>query len=178
MKKIILWTIFILSAFILFWCWGKEKFEIKFDKFYWYFFTQKQFEEGKSYDNWLLNKILSKDIVKIYKETNITWYSDSIIIMKKETSKDLNDFVQENIQTSQLKEHKEENKKTKHINCRWEKIEMIIIDSELDQSLNNTFFSQWIFKKNWTIYILSYSSQNKNSRNQFSSDITNIKCKQ
>ncbi|HRX64137.1 MAG TPA: hypothetical protein P5060_03480, partial [Candidatus Absconditabacterales bacterium] len=51
------------------------------------------------------------------------------------------------------------------------------LNLELEQNLNTIFFSQNFFVKNNTGYIVSFASDDKKERDNFSSNISQLNCK-
>jgi hypothetical protein len=175
MKKKLLITI-ILVWILISWCSEKGRFKFDFDNFYWYFFTEEDFTTDVKAE-WLWYNVLKSDILKIYKKTSSTWYADSIVIIKKPSSKDLNEFVDETVKKTEIEWYKIESNNQIKINCLWENIDWKSINSKIVWSLSTTYFSHSFFKHKDNIYIISYSTQNEEERKMFSSDVKHIKCK-
>lgn len=176
MKKIFL-IIGLLSVSILAWCWNKVNFEFGFENFYWYFFTNNTFEQSEITSTGLWSQLIKNDIIQTYIQSNSTWYIDSIIIIKKLTDKELEDFVEENIQKIKLEWYTSDGIKKWDIRCKGEKISISIVNSQLAANLNPIFFTHAFFKIEDNTYILSFSTDQEEERDTFSSDVRNIKCK-
>ncbi len=177
MKKILILSIISAFAILITWCWNKTNFEFDFDNFYWYFFTENTFHENNQKLEWLAAWLLQNNIVKVFQQTNTTWYTDSIVIIKKQSSEDLADFVIKNTEKMKLEWYQSDKSDESNIRCKDEKLDTIIIDSELKLNLTTTYFTQSFLKDKEYIYIISFSSDNEDERNTFSSDVRNIKCK-
>ena len=176
MKKIFFIIVFI-SASIIAWCWDKINFEFSFENFYWYFFTENTFEKSEKTSTWLWFQLIKTDIIQTYAQSNSTWYVDSIIIIKKITDKKLEDFVEENIKKIKLEWYKSDSTKDWNIRCKEDKIKINIINSQLSANLNTIFFTHAFFKVENNMYIISFSTDKKEERDTFASDVKNIKCK-
>jgi hypothetical protein len=171
-----LWSIIIIS-----WCGSTPRFEFSFDEFNSYFNTENLFQKTDINIEWLSSDLLKNDIIKTYIQTNnnTEWqsYTDSIIIIKKISSKTLSEFVQDDIQKTKLNWYSHKDASTTKIKCNDQKLELNIVDSELNWNLNTTYFTQAFIKKTDSIFIVSFSSQNQDERDSFSSDIDKTKCK-
>ena len=175
MKKIIM----ILFSFLLI-MWGcskKDWFEITFDNFKITFETQNSFKREELSAKGIGFQIVWNDIIKTYKQTNNTWYIDSIIILKKLANKDLKDFVDENLDKLRLQWYKILGTKESKINCNNERVDTYTINAKLDLNLEPIFFSHTIFIHNKQIYIISYSTEIENEQKSFSNSLGKIKCK-
>jgi len=175
MKKKLFVTI-IFAWILISWCSNKSNFQFEFDNFYWYFFTENNFVSDINLD-WFWYNILKNDILKIYKKSSSSWYTDNIVIVKKQSQQELNDFVNETVKKTKIEWYKIESTKSISINCLWNKIDWKSINSKIAWNLNTTYFSHSFFKHNDNIYIISYSTQDEKERKTFSSDVKNIKCK-
>jgi hypothetical protein len=173
-KKLFIAIIFIWV--LISWCSDKGNFQFEFDNFYWYFFTEKTFVSDTKL-SWLWYNLLKNEILKIYKSDSSSWYTDSIIITKKQSNNSLDDFVKEVIKQTKIKWYKIESTRQIKINCLWENIDWKTINSKFIWNLNTTYFSHSFLKHNNNIYIISYSTQDNKERKTFSSDVKNIKCK-
>ena len=174
---VFLWTIIIIS-----WCGNNPRFEFSFDKFSWYFNTSNTFEDTAINIKWLSSDLLKDDIIHTYLQTtsdnnNWEWYTDSIIIIKKISSKELSDFVTSDIQKTKLNWYIYTEPKTTKIKCNDQKLDLNIVDSELKWHLTTTYFTQAFIKNADQIFIVSFSSQDEDERDSFSSNIDQINCK-
>lgn len=176
MKKIIIISSIIFSITI-FWCSQKTNFEFSFDNFYWYFFTESNFTSTDIKIDWLGYNIINKEILKMYKKINSTWYIDSIIIIKKESDKELAEFVEDTVQKTKIQWYKLGSTNEHKIKCINESIKLKSINWEINGNLNTNYFNHSFFKYNNYIYIISYATQNEDERDTFASDVKNIKCK-
>lgn len=167
----IIWTV------ILTWCGSKENFEFEFEWFYWYFYTENSFEELNQELTGFAHDLLSNKIIKLYQQTNNSWYTDSIIILKQSTPKDLAVFVQENQDKMKLEWYSFDNPSNHNTRCNEQKLDSITNTSTLNWNLNKIYFSQTYIKNKNHIYIISFSSEQEDERNTFESDIKNIKCR-
>ncbi len=176
MKK----TIFIISilfSITLFWCSNKNNFEFSFDNFYWYFFTENKFTFTDIQADWLWYNIIKNDILKMYKKINSSWYVDNIIIIKKQSDKELSEFVEDTIKKTKIQWYKLDTTRDIKIKCIDEVLKWKSTNWRVNGNLNTTYFNHSFFKHNNNIYIVSYSSQDESERNTFASDVKNIKCK-
>ena len=185
-KKIFISTIAVIILVIT-WCSSTNKFEFSFDNFNWHFYTNTTFVQNDENLHWLAIWLLKNNILSIYKEKNIsndqnTGYIDSIIIIKKHTLNTLDEFVTQNIQKIKVEWYLQESDNKDTITCYNEntnkniKIDIKIINSKLTQNFKTIFFVQWflIYKDN--AYIVSYSTDNKDERDTFASDLNQLKC--
>ncbi len=175
--KILFFVITLWFSLIIAGCWDKPHLELTFDNFYWNFYTTNSFHISETNTKWLTAWLLQNDIINTYTQTNTTWYVDSIVIIKKLSSKSLKDFVTDDIQKIQLDWYSSDNIESTNIRCKDTKIEMNIVNSELEQNLNTIFFTQAFFAYTWQIYIVSYSTQNKQERDLFTANVSKINCK-
>lgn len=121
--------------------------------------------------------LISKDIIKLYKKINTSWYVDNIIIMKKQTDKELKEFVDDTVEKTKIEWYKLDSTKAIKIRCREEKLAWFSINGKIIWNLSTTYFNHSFVKQDWNIYIISYSTQDEEERDTFSSDVKNIKCK-
>ncbi len=177
MKKYLFILIF-LSTIILSWCGQKEHINFDFEDFNWKFFTENTFTENTKV-NWesLWSTLLKDSILKIYTQSESTWYNDSIIIIKKSNIKNLDTFVSQNKEKIKLDWYKEGKQKEFKIKCGDIRLLWNTLNLELEQNLNTIFFSQNFFVKNNTWYIVSFASDDKKERDNFSSNISQLNCK-
>lgn len=173
---VLLWTISIMS-----WCGTNSHFEYNFESFYGSFNTINSFTETTIQAQWLSSDLLKDDIITTYIQnntgSNANTYQDSIIIIKKNSTKDLTTFVQDDIQKTKLNWFSHKDVDSTKIKCNEQKLELNIVDSELEWNLNTTYFTQAFIQKQNTIYILSFSSQNESERDSFSENTKKINCK-
>lgn len=163
------------------WCGSNSHFEYNFENFYGSFDTINSFTETTIQTQGLSSKLLKDDIITTYIQSNVlnqaNIYKDSIIIIKKNNTKDLATFVQNDIQKTKLNWFVHQDINSTKIKCNEQRLELNIVDSELKWNLNTTYFTQAFIKKQDTIYILSFSSQNKSERDSFSKSTKKLKCK-
>ncbi len=176
MKKIII-SLIAISSIIISGCGDNTSFEFEFDNFYWNFNTNNTFEINNSETKWLAAWLLKNDIIATYIQTENPWYTDSIIVIKKTSSQTLEEFIAQNTKKIKLDWYTSQKAEEKTLKCNDNKITTQTIDSELEWNLNITFFTQTFFIYSWSAYIISFSSENEQERDTFTSDIKNIKCK-
>lgn len=177
MKKILILSIISTFAIFIAWCGNKTNFEFDFDNFYGYFLTNNTFQENNQELEWFAAWLLQNNIVKIFQQTNTTWYTDSIIIIKKQNSENLVDFVIKNTDKMKLEWYKAEKMNESTIKCNEKKLDMITINSQLELNLTETYFTQAFFKYQEYIYTISFSSESEDERDTFYWDMKNIECK-
>jgi len=187
-KKILISTIAIIISVIT-WCSKTNKFEFSFDNFNWCFYTNTTFIQNNEDLHWLAMWLLKNNILSIYKEKNIsnnqnTGYIDSIIIIKKHTLNTLDEFVTQNIQKIKFEGYSQESDDKNTITCYNKdtnkniKINIQTISSKLIQNLKTIFFVQSFLIYKDKAYIISYSTDNKNERDTFASNINKLKCQE
>ncbi len=176
MKKILFLVATFTVLITISGCGSKENFEFTFDNFYWYFFTNNTFVSSDIQTEWLASKLLENNIVEIYTQSQNSWYTDSIIISKKQSTQTLQAFVSQNLKKIKLEWYTIGKEKTATIRCNEEKIDINTVNSELKWNLNEIFFTQTflIYKEN--SYIISFSTNEEEERDIFASDVKNIKC--
>jgi hypothetical protein len=174
-KNILIYTI-LISSTILMWCSDKTRFEFSFDNFNSYFITQNSFNNTQTKTKWLAASLLDHSIIANYSQTNWSWYTDSIIIIQKTSSQNLQKFVTQNIDKIKLEGYTTQSPNESTFRCDDKKIKIQTIDSQLETNLNTVFFSQAFFIYNQKAYIVSFSSDQEKERNTFTSNIKNISC--
>ena len=174
-KKILLSTIAI-SSIIIAWCGDKKSFEFNFDDFHGSFFTNNVFSINKAETKWLAAWLLENNIIVTYTQKQSSWYTDSIIIIKKPSSQSLEEFVSQNTKKIKLNWYTSQSTDENKIKCNDEKIDIQTIDSNLEWNLSTTFFSQTFFMHKDKAYIVSFSSEEKQERDIFSDNVKDIKC--
>lgn len=175
-KKILISTLAI-SSIIIAGCGDNAKFKFSFDNFEWYFTTNNIFTINHSETKWLASSLLQNNIIATYTQKQHSWYTDSIIIIKKPSSQTLSGFVAQNTKKIKIDWYTSQNANKNTIRCNEEKIDMETIDSNLKWNLSNIFFTQAFFVHKGNAYIISFSSEDEKERDTFTSDIKNIKCK-
>ena len=176
MKKLLI-TIFILSSIFLYGCNSNEWFKYEFENFYGIFNTEKSFENGWKNLNWLWYNLLKNSILKIYSENNPRIFTESIIISKKNSDKDIESFAKENIDNVDISGLKTSRWKSFEIKCNWITYNFVYYQWRYSMNQYNVYISEW-FLKSWDeIYIISYATLDEKSRNNFSSSFKTIQCK-
>lgn len=177
MKKI-LFIIIISSILItISWCGDKDGFKFTFDNFNWSFSTKNTFTINNTKTQWLWSELLADNIVAIYTQTQNTGYTDSIIITKKQTSQNLIDLVSQNLEKIKIDGYSSNKEKTFTIKCDDTKINASTVDSVLKWHLNEIFFTQTFFIYKDFAYIVSFSTDQEDLRDTFTSNIKRINCK-
>ncbi len=176
MKKIF-FLIVLSFVFVSFGCSKKDFFEIKFDWFYFKLKTSQNFVLKNIQLESMHSKLIQDDILKTYTTTDKTGYVDSIVVLKRQTNKSLKDFVLENIEKVKVDGYKIERNIEGQIDCKWEKIDIYVLDSKQSSTIDSVFLSHAFFVKEKTLYIVSFATQKEEERKIFSSDVKNIYCK-
>lgn len=177
MKKYIflLSTIVILSL-----CWCKKKppqINYGFENFHWYFLSENYYEEWYlQLLSWLWYQLLQNDIIKVYKQQDSSWFVNSIIISKRSSDQNLDEFVKENFKLITNSSFKEDSTKNTEINCNDTKIPVIIKGSKIKTNLDTIYLSQSFFQKDAQIYIVSFATLDIEERDNFTSHIKDINC--
>lgn len=177
MKKIFL-SIIILSSIILYWC--KEKLpqvSYDFENFHWYFNSKNYYNQSTASLEWLGYQLLQNDIIAIYRQQTTSWFTNSIIIAKRETNLSIDDFVSENLKLIRNNAFKAENSKHQKFKCNWDSIPLITTNSKVKTNLDTIYISQSFFKKNDQVYIISFSTLDNQERDNFSNAIVYLSCK-
>ncbi len=175
-KKIIFITL-IFSVFFLYWCSENEWFQYDFDNFYGEFDTENDFEINKTELNWLWYNLIKNDIIKIYKQKNPEWFTESIIISKKNSDKDLESYAKENIENVDISGLKVTKWKDLEIECDGQSFDLIYFQWKYNMNQYNIYMTNGFLKVWAWIYTISYATLDEKSRNNFSSSFKTIKCK-
>ncbi len=176
MKKILI-TILTISSIIIAGCGDNTKFEFGFEEFEGYFITENTFSINNTETKWLAAGLLKNNIIHTYTQIQSSWYIDSIIVIKKPSSQQLDEFVSQNTKKIKMEWYISKSTNNNTFKCNKEKIDMQTIDSDLEWNLSNIFFTQAFFMHKWNAYIISFSSEEEQERDTFASDIKNLKCK-
>lgn len=177
MKKIFL-SIIILSSVILYGC--KEKLpqvSYDFENFHWYFNSKNYYNQSTTSLEWLGYQLLQNDLIAIYRQQTTSWFTNSIIIAKRKSNLNIDDFVSENLKLIKNNAFKTENSKHQKFKCDWDSIPVITTNSKVKTNLDTIYISQSFFKKNDQIYIISFSTLDSEERNSFSDAIVYLSCK-
>ena len=174
--------IFLLSTIVLLsLCWCKTKspqIDYDFENFHWYFLSENYYAEWYIQQlSWLWYQLLQDDIIKIYKQQDSSWFVNSIIISKRSSDQNLNEFVKDNFNLITNSSFKEESTKNNEINCNGSKIPIITKGSKIKTNLDTIYLSQSFFQKDEKIYIISFATLDIEERDNFTSHIKNINCK-
>jgi len=176
MKKIFLFII-ILSCIILYWCSEKlPQVSYDFENFHWYFDSENYYNQSTSRLEWQWYQLLQNDIITIYKQQNSSWFTNSIIIAKRNSDKTVNDFIAENLKLITNDWFKTESSKKNKFICKDTNIEIYTTNSKVKTNLDTIYLSQSFFKQNNFIYIISFSTLDEIERNNFSDHIKHITC--
>lgn len=176
MKKILLFII-ISSCIILYWCSEKlPQVSYDFKNFHWYFDSENYYNQSTSRLEWQGYQLLQNDIITIYKQQNSSWFTNSIIVAKRNSDKNVNDFIAENLKLITNDGFKTESSKKNKFVCKDENIDIYTTNSKVKTNLDTIYLSQSFFKQNDFIYIISFSTLNEVERNSFSDNIRHIIC--
>lgn len=176
MKKIFL-SIIILSSIVLYWCGDKlPHVSYDFENFHWYFNSENYYNQSTTSLDWLGYQLLQSDIITIYRQQNSSWFTNSLIIAKRESDQTIDEFVSENLKLITNSAFKTESSKTNKFECGNETIHINTVNSKVKTNLDTLYISQSFFKKNKEIYIISFSTLDIQERNSFSDNITYLSC--
>ena len=175
-KKVIL-IVLIFSLIFLYWCGENGWFQYEFDDFYGEFKTENDFELSKTELNWLWYNLIKNNIIKIYEQKDANWFTESIIISKKNSDKDLESFSKENIENVDISGLKVTKWKTIQIDCNWEPLNVLYYQWKYDMNQYDIYITDWFLKVWQWIYTISYATLDEKSRNDFSTSFKTIKCK-
>lgn len=181
-KRIFLFFIFGIVSLILFWCWNKDNIEVSFDNFKISLDNNfKEFNTNNFENIWKIEKI-----IKSLKRKNDNWYIENIIISK---SNNANKITTENYASANIDKikkeliwHKSIKSNSFEFTCKWEKINVIrnyfgITDNIFDNNSKiNYYIQQYYFQKNNYLYIISYTSDNKENIEIIDWYVNKIKC--
>lgn len=181
-KRIFLFFIFGIVSLILFWCWNKDNIEVSFDSFKISLDNNfKEFNTNNFENIWKIEKI-----IKSLKRKNDNWYIENIIISK---SNNANKITTENYASANIDKikkeliwHKSIKSNSFEFTCKWEKINVIrnyfgITDNIFDNNSKiNYYIQQYYFQKNNYLYIISYTSDNKENIEIIDWFVNKIKC--
>ena len=176
MKKIFL-SIIILSSIILYWC--KEKLpqvSYDFENFHWYFNSENYYNQSTTPLEWLGYQLLGNNIIAMYKQQNSSWFTNSLIIAKRESDQSIDDFVSENLKLITNDAFKTESEKNSKFKCGNDTVSINTVNSKVKTNLDTLYISQSFFKKNKEIYIISFSTLDIQERNSFSDNISYLSC--
>lgn len=175
-KRIALIVLF-FSWIFLYWCGYNWWFQYDFDNFYGEFNTEKEFELSKTELNWLWYNLIKNDIIKIYEQKDPGWFTESIIISKKDSDKDLEIFAKENIENVDISWLRITKGKNVKIECNEKAFDLIYFQWRYDMNQYDIYTTNWFLKVWQGIYIISYATLDEKSRNDFSTSFKTIKCK-
>lgn len=175
-KKIILIALF-FSGIFLYWCDNNWGFQYEFDNFYGEFNTEKEFELSKSELNWLWYNLIKNNIIQIYEQKDPERFTESIIISKKDSDKNLETFAKENIENVDIAWLKVAKWKSLEIDCNGTTLDLLYFQWKYDMNQYDIYITDGFLKVWQWIYIISYATLDEKSRNDFSSSFKTIKCK-
>lgn len=175
-KKITL-IVLLFSWIFLYWCGNNWWFQYDFDNFYGEFNTENDFELSKAELNWLWYNLIKNDIIKIYEQKNPEWFTESIIISKRNSDKDLESYTKENIENVDISWLKITKGKNIQIECNDETFDLMYFQWRYDMNQYDIYTTNWFLKVWQWIYTISYATLDEKSRNDFSSSFKTIKCK-
>lgn len=176
LKRIFLIGLFLFPSIILFWCDVKEWFQYEFGDFYWNFSTEKSFVENKESLDWLGYKLLTNNIVKIYVEDGDAVFKESIIVTKKNSDKSVESFWKENLEDVDIIWLKMSKWKRVEVKCE-NVYDLLYYQWRYSMNQYDVYLTYWFLKVNNEIYVISYSTLDEKSRNNFSSSFKALKCK-
>ena len=178
-KKIFLIIVFLFASSFLYWCSGNSWFTYEFDDFYGVFDTEKSFESNWKDLNWLWYNLLKTSIIKVYSQKNPEQlqFTESIIITKRSSDKNVESFAKENIDNVDISWLKLSKWKSMEVKCNWITYSFVYYQWRYSMNQFNIYLSEWFLKVNQNIYIISYASLDEKSRNNFSSSFKTIQCK-
>lgn len=177
MRKSIFTIVLVLFlTIILSGCNENEWFKYEFEDFHGVFNTEKSFELYKGQLNWLWYNLLKNSVIKIYSESNPESFTESIIISKKNSDKDVESFAKENIDNVDISWLKFSKWKTIDLKCNWTTLKFVYYQWKYNLNQYTIYLTDWFLKVNKDIYIISYSSLDEKSRNKFSSSFSTITC--
>lgn len=177
MYKKIIFIVLLFSGIFLYWCSKSWGFQYEFDNFYGEFNTEKEFESSKSELNWLWYNLIKNNVIKIYEQKNTEWFTESIIISKKDSDKDLETFAKENIENVDISWLKIAKWKNLEIDCNGTSLELVYFQWRYDMNQYDIYMTNGFLKVWQWIYAISYATLDEKSRNDFSSSFKTIKCK-
>ena len=160
-KKITL-IVLLFSWIFLYWCGNNWWFQYDFDKFYGEFNTENDFELSKAELNWLWYNLIKNDIIKIYEQKNPEWFTESIIISKRNSDKDLESYTKENIENVDISWLKITKGKNIQIECNDETFDLMYFQWKYDMNQYNIYTTNWFtwfyFTKNsiWFNFMFCY----------------------
>jgi hypothetical protein len=159
------------------WCGKSWGFQYEFDNFYGEFNTENDFELSKTELNWLWYNLIKNNIIKIYEQKNTEWFTESIIISKKDSDKDLETFAKENIENVNISWLKVAKWKFLEIDCNGTSLDLVYFQWKYDMNQYDIYITDGFLKVWQWIYTISYATLDEKSRNDFSSNFKTIKCK-
>ena len=175
-KKVTL-IVLLFSLIFLYWCSENEWFQYEFDDFYGEFKTENDFELSKTELNWLWYNLIKNNIIKIYEQKDANWFTESIIISKKNSDKHLESFSKENIENVDISGLKVTKWKNVQIDCNWESLNLLYYQWKYAMNQYDIYITDWFLKIWQWIYTISYATLDEKSRNDFSTSFKTIKCK-
>ena len=176
-KKSFIIFILLFSSIFLYWCGKTDWFEYEFENFYGTFNTEKTFENDSTELNWLWYNLLKNSIINIYSQKDPDIFTESIIISKKNSDKDVETFAKENVDNVDISGLKISRWKSVDIKCDWINPSFVYYQWRYSMNQYNIYLSEWFLKVGSNIYIISYATLDEKSRNNFSSSFKTIQCK-
>lgn len=176
LKKSFIIAFILFASVILYWCNESTWFRYEFENFYWFFDTENTFEPNKTELKWLWYELLQSSIIKMYTQTNDSYFTESIIISKKNSDKDVESFAAENIENVDISGLKLSKWKAVEADCNWNKYNLVYYQGKYSMNQYNIYLSEGFLKVNQDIFVISYATLDEKARNNFSSSFKTIKC--
>ena len=112
----------------------------------------------------------------MYTQTNDSYFTESIIISKKNSDKDVESFAAENIENVDISGLKLSKWKAVEADCNWNKHNLVYYQGKYSMNQYNIYLSEGFLKVNQDIFVISYATLDEKARNNFSSSFKTIKC--
>lgn len=176
MFKKFLIAFILFTSIILYWCSENTWFKYDFDGFYWFFDTENTFESNKIELKWLWYQLMQNNIIKIYTKKEISDFTESIIISKKNSDKSVEAFAAENMENVDISGLRLSKWKAIEVDCNWSTYNLVYYQGKYSMNQYNIYLSEGFLKVNQDIFIISYATLDEKARNSFSSSFKTIKC--
>ena len=176
LKRLGLIVCILFSSVILYWCNENTWFRYEFENFYWNFDTENTFEANRTELKWLWYELLQSSIMKIYTQKNADYFTESIVISKKNSDKDVESFAAENVDNVDIWWLKLSKWKILEVDCNWISYNLVYYQGKYNMNQYNIYISEGFLKVNQDIFVISYATLDEKARNKFSSSFRTIKC--
>lgn len=173
MNKKTLLILLISSSILLLWCSSSKITKIEFDKFEFNMKSNQEYEINKHWKE-SPNIISFKEI-----KTEESDIPSSIIIINQNTNVNIKKFVDDNINKtkSSIASFELKDTNTLSFNCSGTKISWVIKDFTIIENWIENYYAQYFFINEYKWYIISFSSNDNDKKDDFKKSLNSLYCK-